>query len=246
MEYKATEGNPISYNISLESMKIIEGESTEAKTIRNLSSDLSLKMAVIQTTTETNEGNLEQEMIVEGGKIIQIYPAYESTDEEDIDKGEKLTLEVKKNGKFSENFEGKLTESYDIKVLAPRVIFSNEPVSSGDTWTGAINLSNTAEEDNIEIQYKYVLEKFETINDLNCAVIKFETLNGELEIENASVSLFSNGTMHFAFKTGIIVRYSLSNKVILKSSDKGLEDTVITFDDTVLYELRTLKSSGRN
>jgi len=217
LEYKATEGDPPRYEVSFENKLSVEGEGEEAKQAEEALKRMGIKidMTVKQESKSIKEG-LEQTMIIESGKIVES----KGGDEEEIDEGEKIEMAIKKNGEVLEAFS-------DVPGLTPMVIFSDNPVAPGDTWTNKFEFAAAERLEEFEVEGKYTLKKFQTVNGLKCAVIMFEVPETKIDIKRAEAKFSSQGTMTFAYEKGYILNFDVKRNIAIEDESS---DVVVNMD----------------
>ena len=222
LEYKATEGDPVKYQITMETKTTVEGEGEEAEEAKKEMEErgqMSLDMTVEQKLVE-EDGALKNEMVVESGKVI------EGKDEEEIDKGEDISCVIKKNGQIVEDFK-------HVPGLIPDVVFSSDPVGPGDTWSDTIGVPVMNEV--MELECKYTVEKFTTVGDLKCAVIKCEIEEKEVSEDKVTMKLSSNANMTFAYEKGYVVDFSVTRNMSMNHPDPDV-DASMAITQTVTYK----------
>ena len=207
LEYKTTEGEPPKYKVTLENKATIEGDGEEAEEAEEFADRLSISLDMTATikTIKAEDGNLMHELVVEAGKIKESG----SGDEEEIDKGEDMDMTVEKNGEIEEPFS-------DLPGLSPTVIFPDEPVAPGAAWTEELEYSPAEKIDPLELEINFTLEKFTTVNELKCAVIKFEVPETGIDRDKVKGTFASTGTMTFAYEKGMIVDFSAERNMTMK------------------------------
>lgn len=219
LEYKATQGDPVKYNFSLENKATAEGEGADKAEAILQMLNMSLTMTVSQKITDGGEGLLSQDMTIESGTITM------GEKETAIENKEEVSVKIKKNGEIVESSE-------DLQGLTSNAVFPDKAVLPGDTWTNKIKIPVMGQ-DMMEIETNYTFEKFETIGEQECAVIKFVAPETTKEINKATMKLSLEGTTSFAHEKGELAKTDLKIKMFMTDP---ASNTSLNLEQTMLVE----------
>lgn len=217
LEYRMSEGDPVSYTVTSSSIQTMEiqGQPVPVESTETLSFSVEPK--------GMTDGELALGITIDGLTVTVVSPDNDlEADTEDI-VGESFNMTLSKLG-----VEGGLPDPETLQyTIGPQGLKSvitgfgvmfpdlpDGPIVIGDTWPTTVEIVEDTDGSNVVITIDAVntLEGFETVEGLECAKIAV-VLDGTIEGEGTQQGMtwtmqsdmYGIGTWYFAYKEGVVV-----------------------------------------
>jgi|GEM_PF-4431334 len=192
LEYKFKEGDVSEYKTYIESAtEMISAEGTERI-------EAIMELDTTQKIIKVNpDGTYNVEVMVTNARMKR--------DGEDVpipNLEQPIMMKMSKNGKVME-MRGAMAQA----GTSTHPSFPSNSVDVGDTWSGDSIIEIPGTDKKVKLHTDHKLERFETIQGRECAVIKVITPDTEIPIEeNITQIMKVTGSTYFDYKAGTLVK----------------------------------------